>query len=185
MSEWSVGREGNPLVLLLLKLQKVKYSKKTTTKKQTALEFINFGHFHFYLCAISRFMLNELDNPKSILINQQITGAAGLSKGFSPPNTSSPSVWWELNWKWRQRIMMASVPDRPSDVLWQLDSFATDPVMMKVILLTGQDRQCSHVEKQEWERQRGGFEGIKGRRGGVTVGNQQASNYLPTGDLTP
>lgn len=45
--------------------------------------------------------------------------------------------------------MMASVPDRPSDVLWQLDSFATDPVMMKVILLTGQDRQCSHVEKQE------------------------------------
>lgn len=76
--------------------------------------------------------------------------------------------------------MMASVPDRPSNALWQLDSFATDPVMMRESLLTGRDGQGAH----ERERQKGGFEGIKGRRGGVTAGNQKAFNYLPAGDLT-
>lgn len=79
--------------------------------------------------------------------------------------------------------MMACAPDRPSSVLWQLDSFASDTVMMRVILLTGRGRQGSHVEKQEREREGVGVDGIKERRGGVTVGAQQASNYLPTGAL--
>lgn len=77
--------------------------------------------------------------------------------------------------------MMACAPDRPSSVLWRLDSFATDTVMMRVILLTGRGRQGSHVERER-ERERD-FDGIKERRGGVTVGAQQASNYLPTGAL--
>lgn len=78
------------------------------------------------------------------------------------------------------------------------------PGMMRVISPTGRCRQRSHVEslchrrppcdrskrwrerKIERERGRSGdFDRIKEGRGGATVGTQQASNYLPTGALTP
>lgn len=44
------------------------------------------------------------------------------------------------------------------------------------------------MEKRERERDAGwggDLDGVKERRGGVTAGAQQASNYLPSGDLTP
>lgn len=44
------------------------------------------------------------------------------------------------------------------------------------------------MEKRERERDvgwGGDLDGIKERRVGVTAGARQASNYLPSGDLTP
>lgn len=92
--------------------------------------------------------------------------------------------------------MTACVPDSSWDVLWRRSSSAADSEVMRLIVLTARGRWSSHVESlraacsvtREWARgQTRDFDGIKGcEKGGcVTVEIQQASNYLPTGALTP
>ena len=52
---------------------------------------------------------------------------------------------------------MACAPDRPSDVLWRLGSFAADTGMMRVISATGRGRRgitCGIALSQPAERER-------------------------------
>lgn len=109
---------------------------------------------------------------------------------------NSSSAQLKLSWRRDRTLWWA---DGLSDVLWLHCSFCA---LMRVISLTDTDRQGSHVESlchsrllchrsqrpRMRERERGGTRdsnGIKERSRGVTMGAKQASNYLPTGALTP
>lgn len=120
------------------------------------------------------------------------TSAAGLSDKFEAPSShqhchhhhrqTAPEGMPLENGK--QSVVMACAPDRPSSVLWQVDSFVTDCDGESD--LADRPRQmgftCGGMGKSVCVCGRGGgrVDGINERRGGVSVGARQASNYLPT-----